>query len=141
MERPSWSRPPFPEGNTAAVRHGGYSHRVSEPRARAILDQLRRENPAWIEDVDDFALTAWARVEARVQIVEEYVQTHGELTTKGNPTPAASFLTRLQRTAADHRARLGLDPLSRARLGRDTAAARLDLAALWASEDVEGGTE
>jgi hypothetical protein len=33
------------------------------------------------------------------------------------------------------RARLGLDPLSRARLGKDVASQKLDLARLWAEED------
>ena len=39
------------------------------------------------------------------------------------------------------RARLGLDPVSRARLGKDVASSKLDLARLWAEEDRAAGKD
>jgi hypothetical protein len=47
-----------------------------------------------------------------------------------------ALLDRLEARAESLRARLGFDPLSRARLGRDTVASELDLARLWAAEDL-----
>ena len=52
---------------------------------------------------------------------------------KGKVRPAADLLSRLEVTAAAMRSKLGLDPLSRAKLGRDTAASQVDLARVWAA--------
>jgi hypothetical protein len=122
-ERPAWQRPPFEPGHELSTTHGGYSSRKVDPQATAIIERLREAEPSWIQVVDDAALAAWARAEARCQIVGDWVSEHGELDAKGRPTGAAVFLVRLERVAADLRGRLGLDPLSRARLGRDTALA------------------
>ena len=44
--------------------------------------------------------------------------------------PAADLLARLSARCESMRSKLGLDPLSRARLGRDVAASKVDLAKL-----------
>jgi len=51
---------------------------------------------------------------------------------QGLPRPAARHLVDLEAAAAKRRAEVDLDPLSRARLGRDVAATGVDLARLWA---------
>ncbi len=110
-------------GNTLALKHGAYSTRVVEPRARAILAHVTVTAPAWLELVDSAALDAWATAEARCAVLREWCDEHGLIDSKGKATHAADLLLRSERLAADLRARLGFDPLSRARLGRDSAIA------------------
>jgi len=133
------SRPPFASGNKLAVRHGAKSRPMMDELAAAKLAELRSQ-ASWIEDVDQDALLAWLVAEARCDTLRRHTDLHGLVDAKGKPTGAADFLLRCERQAEGLRARLGLDPLSRARLGRDTASARLDLAKLWASEDDEAAS-
>jgi len=59
-----------------------------------------------------------ARCEARIQLLTEYLtDAGGDLDDDGGVRAAADLLTRLESQAMNHRARIGLDPLSRARLG------------------------
>lgn len=85
------------------------------------------------------ALWAWGRAEAQVQLLTEYLAKRGEEAGDGvgdledESTRAAYLLLhRAEARAITLRARLGLDPLSRARLGRDVAAGELDAARLMA---------
>ncbi len=135
-----WSRPPFEPGHTLSTRHGAYSSRVVEPVAARLVAELEASAPEWIETVDRAAVDAWARAESQVEVVDRWLTEHGgPVDDKGKVRPAADLLVRLERRAADARTRLGLDPLARARLGRDTASARLDLARYWAEQpDGEG---
>ncbi len=119
-----WQRPPFEPGNETARKHGAHSSTIVEPRARAVLAALEAEAPVWLHAVDRAALEAWARAEARCGILRDWVDERGLLDPKGKPTGAAELLLRCERQAADLRGRLGLDPLARARLGRDTAVAQ-----------------
>ena len=128
----------FEPGHMLSVKHGAYSPRVVEPIARRLLDELQVTAASWIEEVDTSALTAWAHAEARCEVLRDWCATHGLLDAKGKPTGASDLLLRCEKQAADQRSRLGLDPLARARLGRDTAQARLDLAKLWAEQPADG---
>jgi hypothetical protein len=118
-----WSRPPFEPGHTLSTRHGAYSSRVLEPVARRLVDDLEASAPWWVESVDRAAVDAYARAEARVEVLARWTAEHGLLDAKGKPTAAADLLLRVERVAAEMRSRLGLDPLSRSRLGRDSAVA------------------
>jgi hypothetical protein len=135
-----WQRPPFAPGNAAALRHGAYSPRRVDPLAAELVERLAgdvdylRSEPAFAA-----AVWGWARAEARVQLVSEYVDEHGLLDPKGKPRAAADLLVRLERLASEARSRLGLDPLSRARLGRDVSAGAFDLARLWMEQDEAAG--
>jgi hypothetical protein len=71
-------------------------------------------------------------------LLRAYVSEHGILDGEGQPRPCLNDLHRFEKRAADGRSRLGLDPLSRARLGRDVTATKLDLAALMARLDDNG---
>ncbi len=74
---------------------------------------------------------AWARTEARIVLLSEYLLTHdGDLAPDDTSRRASDLLTRLEARAESLRSKLGFDPLSRGRLGRDVASMRVDLAAL-----------
>jgi hypothetical protein len=85
------------------------------------------------------ALWAWARAEAQVQLLTEYLAAKAEAAGDGigdldddRVKAAYLLLHRAEARAMSGRARLGLDPLSQARLGRDRAAAGVDMAQLMA---------
>lgn len=147
---PRWegdTRPPFTAGNGAALVHGAWSKRRISPLASELLDDALAQAAA-DPDLAHLrtplfrpALRAWARTEARVELVAVWLDdrtsdaTPGDLTGEGEVRPAADLLTRLEGQALKHRAALGLDPASMARLRRDAGSARahFDLAALIAA--------
>jgi hypothetical protein len=159
-EARSYSWPPFEPGNTLgrkfepghelSLKHGARSPRRVDPLAAAIveaaLDLARAEasTTAFLLDASyGPALRAWAVCEARCELVRAWLADHGGLdgvAGDGEIRPAADLLTRLENQALKHRERLGLDPLSRARLGRDVAAGRLDVALAMArlGDDEDG---
>jgi hypothetical protein len=124
-------------GNTLPMTHGAYTPRVVDPLARQMLETiLGHEQIDYLNDPTySFALWAWARAEVRVQLIEEYLQEHGRFDENGRETPAANSLAAAEGAAAKARQRLGLDPLSRAQLGKDMTSMRLDLARLWQHEE------
>lgn len=126
---------PFEPGNEIATRHGAYSPRRVDPLAAELVDQA-------LADVDLGYLTApgyrpavwaWARAEAQVQLLAEHVERLGLDFAEAAVSAAYAALDRAERRAERGRARLGLDPLSRARLGRDVTATRVDLVSMLTS--------
>jgi hypothetical protein len=66
-----------------------------------------------------------------VQLLTEWLADHGEgVDEVGNVAPVLGALRLWEVRAANCRSRLGLDPLSAARLGRDVTAAQVDMARL-----------
>lgn len=156
-----YSWPPFEAGNTAAVKHGIHSERAVVPLAEAILAE-QRADPSWPEflnrPVYAAAVSAWARAEAMVQLYTEYIArqtpeawstefTEGEEDVTGDGTkggdssrrsrarktgPSLDQWRKLEAHASMLRTKLGLDPLARARLGRDAASAQADMAQVMA---------
>lgn len=127
-------------GNTIALRHGAYSPRKVDPLARELVEQVTGELE-WLTDADAPAVWAWARAEAQVQLLTEYLMTAAEITEDGvgdldaeRVRSAYLLLHRAEARAQTGRTRLGLDPLSRAKLGRDVAAGKVDLARAMAEE-------
>lgn len=132
-------RPPFPPGNTLSIRHGAYSPRRVNPLAQELVDRTLSDPatgylqaPAWRA-----ALWAWARAEAEVQLLDEHIARLGEQAENGigdladDAVRSAHLLKhRAETRATTQRTRLGLDPLSAARLGRDKTAAAVDAAQL-----------
>lgn len=126
---------PFEPGNDVAVRHGAYSPRRVDPLAQTFVD-LVLEDPAVVQLQAAHwrpALWAWARAEAQVQLLTEWLDTQsgddgiGDLTSDA-VRAAYLLLHRAEARAISGRGRLGLDPLSAARLGRDKASAAFDTA-------------
>jgi hypothetical protein len=121
------------------MRHGAYSPRRVDPLAVELVEGVLADDvvsflrqPAYRS-----ALWAWGRAEARVQLLAEHL---GDHETNGCRSCAKCVrwdeqLRKWESAAATQRARLGLDPLSRARLGRDVAAASVDVARLMAGLD------
>lgn len=135
VERPAWSRPPFEPGNELAVTHGAWSVRKLQPAAAKLLEGLRLDDQvAYLrQPAYGPALAAWAQAEARVMLIEVWVDAmpmQAQTESKQGQTSPLELLRKWEATASTHRARLGLDPLSRARLGRDVAATKVDLAVL-----------
>ena len=125
----SWE--PFKPGNEAAVRHGAWSPRRVEPLARELVDLVLADPDIGYLAAASYrpALWSWATAEVRAQLFSEALADH-ECTGCKRCAEWDERLRRWQTTAMNHRQRLGLDPLSRARLGRDVAAAQVDVAEL-----------
>lgn len=143
-------RPPFTGGNEAAVTHGAHSERRVGPLAEQIARELLADPdtpPHVREPVFAAAVTAWARTEAVVRLLWAWLEERDilaaltDLTTeqeeqetrKGSATRKTTIrhigsvldtLRRYETLAASQRGKLGLDPASAARLGRDLAARR-----------------
>jgi hypothetical protein len=132
----SWA--PFEPGHEITMKHGAWSPRRVDPLATEILAEVE-PTVTWWTPADRPAVWAWAQAEARLQLVVEYLanlaqddNAGGMVDAEGEVRSAANLLVKLEKTASYHRSRLGLDPLSRARLKRDTAAAEVDVAQLLA---------
>lgn len=149
-EPPAWQRPPFERGNTAAVVHGAFSERRTGPVADQIATDLLADadTPGHLrEPVFAAAVMAWAQAEAVCQLLREFVsgrpieaamtevtsgtedeERHGDsVSRKSRVRRIASALDALRKWeahAANLRSRLGLDPMSAARVGKDLATSR-----------------
>lgn len=129
-------RPPFTPGHELSTRHGAYAPRKVDPLARELVDRLLDDPDVTYLQAPAFrpAVWAWARAEAQVQLLTEYLEERG----KGGVGDLANervlsaynLLHRAEARADRARSKLGLDPLSRARLGKDIAQGRAaDMAA------------
>jgi hypothetical protein len=116
---PDWyrpHRPPFATGHELATRHGAWSPRRVDPLAEGLV-AVAVQTAGWLaEPTFGPAVWAWARAEARCQLLAEWLDEHGLLTEGGDPVPALDAATRLEKLALTHRQRLGLDPAARAGL-------------------------
>lgn len=122
-------RPPFTEGNELAVKHGAGSPRRRDPIAQALAAELLLDEAVAYLRAPRYAaaVQAWAVAEAKVALVAEWLDGMGmdEQTQSGQGrTSPLELWRKLDGTAATHRARLGLDPLSAARLGLSVAQTR-----------------
>ncbi|HMM49032.1 MAG TPA: hypothetical protein PKE32_05410 [Miltoncostaeaceae bacterium] len=116
------------------MKHGAFTPAVRDPLAARMIAELLDEPELEYLRQPQYraAVAAWGRAEAAVYLIDKWVGDHGMLDEEGTPTPAARYLGRLEGIAARARERLGLDPRSRADLGRAVTATRLDLAQIMA---------
>lgn len=142
----SWA--PFEPGNSVGLRHGAWSVRRVDPVATSLVEQLLADDdvaylrePRWAA-----AVAAWGRCEARVELLLTYIAglaVEGQLGDLDDPKVVTAYklLERFEASAVQQRGRLGLDPLSASRIGRDKAAAGVDVARLMAAlaEDYDDG--
>lgn len=129
-------RPPFTPGHELSTRHGAYAPRKVDPLARELVDRLLDDPEVTYLKSPAFrpAVWAWARAEAQVQLLTEYLEERGKggVGDLANERVLSAYLLlhRAESRADRSRARLGLDPLSRSRLGKDIAQGRAaDMAA------------
>jgi hypothetical protein len=118
-------------GNERALKHGANSERLVGPRAAELAEAAKATVPWLAERSFAPAVDAWARAEAGAALIAEYLDgLGGLLDDDGRPWPAVEVLLKFERRAEKGRARLGLDPASRARLERemaDVSRTRVDL--------------
>lgn len=123
-------RPPFQPGHELSTQHGAHSPRKVDPLAKELADGLLADPAMTFAHAPAFrpAVWAWARAEAQVQLLSDYLEQRG----KGGVGDLADervktaylLLHRAEARALSGRRQLGLDPLSRARLGKDVAQGR-----------------
>lgn len=123
--------------------HGAWSPAAVDPLADRFVQALAHDPATAYLSAPSFwpAVRRWAIAEARVELARRYLEQHGEFDEEGKPRPAVDMLARFLRVANETSGRLGLDPLSRARLGRDVTAQQVDLARLWADAQREDGAD
>ena len=120
-------RPPFEPGHTLSTTAGHRSERRVAPLADQFVAALLEDEsvPAYLSEPSFRpALVAWARAEAIAALLEDYISRVGLEKALSGKAPLTEQLRRWDVTAANHRARLGLDPVSRAKIMRDLSAAR-----------------
>lgn len=149
-------RPPFEPGNELSTTHGANSPRKVAPLA-AEIERAARTDPSWPGYLNDpgygLAVASWARAEAVCRLLFDWLaeqdpaewmaSTLDSVTDTEKYDGGSQSRTRARRvgsvmeqlrawesTAAKQRQRLGLDPLSRARLGRDVTAGAVDFVEL-----------
>lgn len=137
-------RPPFQPGHTLSTRHGGYSPRRVDPLANEIRSAVLADPSTDYLQAPRYAAAVWgwARAEAQVQLLTEYLERAGEVSGDGvgdleqdRVRSAYLLLHRAEARALSGRRALGLDPLAAARLGRDRAATEVDVARVMAEMD------
>lgn len=137
-------KPPFEPGNDLAVTHGAYSPRKVNPLARELVDlvlaQAAQPNAATSYLLDPTyrpVLVEWGEAGARVQLLREALTERYDgtgITKKGEELGVSRAYERAVARFAALSKQLGLDPLSRARLGRDVAAGQHDMAQAMAKK-------
>lgn len=146
-EKPEWWRwrPEFELGNELAMQHGAYSPRRVDPLAESLVQTVLVDarslgsTTAYLAEASFRpALLAWARAEARCQLVTEWLMDNGgDIAAGGEVRAPAEYLRRWENQALKHREQLGLSPLARARMGRDVAARSVDMAKVMAELEAE----
>lgn len=126
----------FAKGNELTLKHGVYSERKVAPiAAQLTADLLSADGHEYLREGRwRMAVSAWARAEARVLLLTAWLEDNGGLGLdhEGNIAPAMNALKDWESRAEKSRSRLGLDPLSAARLGKDRTGAALDAATIMA---------
>lgn len=123
-------RPPFEKNNTLSLKHGAHSERSLAPIAEAWVKTALEQAPYLRDPSYEPALLAWARFEAKCDLLHDWIDNHGLIDEVGQATPAAKLLPTYEGRAAALRATLGMDPISRAKLQKDSAAAQIDYSIL-----------
>lgn len=124
--------PDFEVGNVVAVKAGHRSPKIVDPLAADIVAEAVQDAPYLAEPKYRATVLAWAREEARCRLLAEYLDRQGLFDAEGRLRPAEAAMHRAETRASNLRSRLGLDPLSRARLGRDVASAQVSVTTLLA---------
>jgi hypothetical protein len=117
------TRPPFEPGNVAALKHGIHSERRVRPLATTQKRRFLRQNGLRKADVDGIGLAlldAWARAQAKVELLDAWFAERGIVDDDGKPQPSLSIYftalasaTRTLGRLEDHLRRAGeVDPFA-----------------------------
>jgi hypothetical protein len=99
----------FEEGNTAALKHGATSESRIRPLARNHRRRLLRQIGLRAGDLDPVGralLEHYARLTAKVVLIDAYVDDAGLLDEGGQPRPCMTLYVQLHRAALSALARL-----------------------------------
>lgn len=119
-------RPPFAPGNTLSLKHGVNAPTRVEPLAHQFIDEVCSDpSTAYLAQPRfQSALWSWASAQAKVQLISTWVDDmtlEESADSERGQTSPLELLRRWMTTAQTWASRLGLDPLSAARLGKDVA--------------------
>lgn len=147
-----WQRPPFQPGHELSTRHGAYSPRRVEPLAAELVAAVQAQPAlAWLRQPEHApGLWSWAKVAAQADLLHAGLLEHQATAHEGNVGETCQACEGLElrwlradAAQAKRASRLGLDPVSRARIGvalraMGEAGPARDLAREWAQTDDEG---
>jgi hypothetical protein len=122
-------RPPFQPGHELSMKHGAGSPRKRDPIAQALAAELLLDESVAYLRAPRYAaaVQAWAVAEAKCALISNWVDSmpiEKAAESKQGQTSALELLRKWETTAQNHRSRLGLDPMSAAKLGKDVAQTR-----------------
>ena len=113
--------------------------KVYTPVAETVLAELLTDSscPEYLKSPPmRWALRGWAVAEAKCVLLSEYVESlpfdQQVNAKKQGQTAPVEIWVKLEKHAANQRARLGLDPVSKVRIGKALTSTGLDLAQLAA---------
>lgn len=126
---------PFPRGHVVSMKSGARSPRTYGRLAKQLATGLIADRPDLAAYPE--AVASWATLEAQAWLMRRHVGQVGAIDPETNEPRAASleWLRRFEKSAADARAVLGLDPRSEAALARERAAAQTLMVDLQAIAD------
>lgn len=122
-------RPPFQPGNNLALTHGVNVPSRVEPIAHKYLAEVQTDpSVAYLQQPRfQASLWMWALAMAKVEMLQDWIADmpidKAADSNRGKVSPL-ELLRKWSATAQTQSARLGLDPLSAARLGKDIAQGR-----------------
>ena len=93
---------PFEAGNEAALRHGATSERRIRPLARNQKRRLMRQiglRASELDPVGKAYLEHYARLTAKVVLIDAYIEEVGLLDERGEPRPCLALYLSLHRAA------------------------------------------
>lgn len=111
----------LPEGHILSLKHGASSERAFTPIAEQLAAGIVVERPDLAEPQFAAAVRAWAVAEAQCHLYRLHADRFGMFDDEGAPLSYVATWTKLEVTASNMRARLGLDPVSNAQLIRERA--------------------
>ena len=109
-------------GNERAATHGAYGQSIA-PRAEELRAELLELVPV-VSEADQPAVTLLARVLARLERADEWVEEHGFFDRAGRVRPILKVVGGWETTAARLCDQLGMTPTARAKLGLNLTRAR-----------------
>ena len=125
---------PYEKGHSLSVIHGAGTPRLVDPVAETFLEELRESQPDYLGDPSfKWALWGWAQAEARSLLFDTWMSRLPEeerYHATGAQRPPIDRAADLSAQAMAHRSRLGLDPVSRVKIGKALSSKGVDLAKL-----------